>query len=118
MNPGRGNPNIIEPTGPIDPDVGVLYVEALDGTPMAAVVNFCLHYVGTDDGYAFSADYFGHFAQVMKKLKGDQFVSLLYNGAQGQINNVDVNDPPSGVGTQTGSTGGGNLSGRSRAGHR
>lgn len=98
FNPGRGNPDIIEPTSPIDPDVGVLYVETFDGTPLAAAVNFCLHYVGTDDPLAFSADYFGHFAAVMRRLKGPQFAALLFNGAQGQINNVDVNDPhqPSG----------------------
>lgn len=93
FNPGRGNPDTLEPTGPIDPDVGVLYVEALDGTPIGAAVNFCLHYVGTDDGLAISADYFGHFAAVMRKIKGAHFTSLLFNGAQGQINNVDVNDP-------------------------
>ncbi len=93
FNPGRGNSDALEPTSPIDPDVGVLYVEALDGTPIAAAVNYCLHYVGTDDGLAFSADYFGHFAQVMRNIKGESFTTLLFNGAQGQINNIDIHDP-------------------------
>lgn len=92
-NAGRGNPDIRRVMGPIDPDVGVLYVETLAGKPLAAVVNFCLHYVGTDDSLAISADYFGHFERVMQRIKGPDFTTLLMNGAQGHTNNVDVNDP-------------------------
>lgn len=93
MNPGKGNPNIVEPAGPIDPDVGVIYLEAIDGTPMGMIMNFALHYVGISNGSAISADYFGYFPRVMKKLKGEHFSTVFLNGACGDINNIDVNNP-------------------------
>lgn len=93
MNPGRNNPQVVEPAGPIDPDVGVIYIEALDGTPLGMIMNFALHYVGIRNSLAISADYFGYFGQVMKGLKGENFSTVFLNGACGDINNIDVNDP-------------------------
>lgn len=93
MNPGRGNPDIVEPTSPIDPTVGVLYVEDLDGRPVAVLAQFSLHYVGTDNSHAISADYYGHFAAVMRRHLGEACLPLLLNGTSGQINNVNPFDP-------------------------
>jgi hypothetical protein len=42
-NPGKLNPKIIKPAGPIDPDVAVLYSETLTGKPISTYVNFALH---------------------------------------------------------------------------
>jgi hypothetical protein len=33
MNPPPGSPDIIKPAGPIDPDVGVVAIESIDGSP-------------------------------------------------------------------------------------
>lgn len=90
MNPGRGNPDIVEPTSPVDPAVGVLLVENDEGTPMAVVTQFSLHYVGTDDSLAISADYYGHFDRFMRRILGPSCLPMLFNGTSGQINNVDV----------------------------
>lgn len=92
MNPGRGNPEVIGPVGPVDPEVGVLWLEADGGMPLAAITSFALHYVGTDHSHHVSADYFGHYARWMQRLYGPDFVPLLLNGASGDINNVDVRD--------------------------
>ena len=89
FNPGVNNPDIVEPTGTIDPELAMLFVEADDGTPIAAVANFSLHYIGTDNGNALSADYFGHFDRLMRRYLGDTCISLLWNAASGQINNTD-----------------------------
>ena len=84
---GRKNPeNIVGPVGPIDPDVGVMYIEATDGTPLAALINFALHYVGTDSNSAISADYFGQVDAVLASIKGPDFVTMMLNGACGDIN--------------------------------
>ena len=87
MNPGVGNPELDGPAGPIDPEVAMMYVEGSDGKPISAVANFSLHYVGTDDGEAISADYYGHFYRLMRHYIGG--VPILWNAASGQINNHD-----------------------------
>ncbi|HEX2516949.1 MAG TPA: hypothetical protein VH257_19745 [Chloroflexota bacterium] len=98
MNPGRRNPDALAPVAPIDPEVGVLWVEGTDGVPIACLTSFSLHYVGTDHSDHVSADYFGAYARWMQRLFGPQLVPLLFNGASGDVNNVDVHDPrqPSG----------------------
>ena len=89
FNPGIEHPDLVEPTGTIDPELAMMYVEADDGTPISAVANFSLHYIGTDNGNALSADYFGHFDRLMRHYLGDTCISLLWNAASGQINNTD-----------------------------
>lgn len=89
MNPGIEHPDLVKPTGPIDPELAMMYVETEDNTPISAVANFSLHYIGTDNGNALSADYFGHFDQLMRRYLGETCVSLLWNAASGQINNID-----------------------------
>jgi len=93
MNPGLLNPDALEPAGPIDPDLGVLWTEGEDGAPLAALASFALHYVGTDTGLHISADYFGHFGRWMQRLYGPDLVAILLNGASGDINNIDIRDP-------------------------
>ncbi|MDE0314765.1 MAG: hypothetical protein OXM61_07685 [Candidatus Poribacteria bacterium] len=89
MNPGIEHPDLVQPTGPIDPELAMIYVESEDNTPISAVANFSLHYIGTDNGSALSADYFGHFDRLMQHYLGETCVSLLWNAASGQINNID-----------------------------
>jgi neutral ceramidase len=93
MNPGRGNPDAIAPTSPIDPVVGVLYIEDAQRQPLAVIARYSLHYVGTDNNNAISADYYAHFADVMGRVLGAGCTTLLFNGTSGQINNVDVQGP-------------------------
>ena len=90
FNPGIENPDLVKPTGTIDPELAMMYVEATDdGMPISAVANFSLHYIGTDNGNALSADYFGHFDRLMRHYLGNTCISLLWNAASGQINNTD-----------------------------
>ncbi|MCE2401734.1 hypothetical protein J4G08_12725 [Candidatus Poribacteria bacterium] len=89
MNPGIEHPDLVKPTGPIDPELAMMYVETEDKIPISAVANFSLHYIGTDNGSALSADYFGHFDHLMQRYLGETCISLLWNAASGQINNID-----------------------------
>ena len=81
MNPGYGNKDVAKPAGPVDPQVSVLSVRATDGTPIALLANYSLHYVGGVPRDDLSADYFGAFA---RKFSG---VAILSNGSSGDINN-------------------------------
>ena len=92
MNPGFDKSIAKETSGPIDPEVGLLSVQALDGRPICLFANYSLHYVGGLD--ALSADYFAEFANQMTiKLNATQteppFVGIMSNGTSGNINNVN-----------------------------
>jgi hypothetical protein len=94
-NPGKGNPNIVAPAGPIDPDVGLLYAESpaengKPGRPIALYVNFAMH-PDTVGGAKYSADYPGALARVLAGSHGSEMVTVFANGACGNLNHVDVN---------------------------
>ncbi|HCU35962.1 MAG TPA: hypothetical protein DGT21_11090 [Armatimonadetes bacterium] len=90
-NPGVGNPEVVEPAGPTDPEVSVMALRGPCGGTIGLLSNYALHYVGIpDDHTAFSADYYGFFSTLIQRLRGESFVAALSNGASGDINNVDV----------------------------
>jgi len=89
MNPGRNNPDLVEPMGNIDPELAMLYVEDECDNPIAVAASFSLHYVGVDHGKQVSPDYFGHFYRIMRRYLGNTCVPILWNAASGQINNID-----------------------------
>ena len=98
MNPGVGNPNLLEPAGPIDPDVAVVSIQRLDGTPIVLLANYSLHYVGGTGSGHISADYFGAFSRRISKmiapdLSDTAFVAIMSNGTSGDINNIDFSAP-------------------------
>jgi len=90
MNPTRSPDVLDRPAGPTDPDLTILSVhDAKSGQPLALVANYTLHYVGGVPEGELSADYFGEFARVMKLRAGggDDFVAMMFNGAQGDAIN-------------------------------
>jgi len=98
MNPGLLNPNLVKPAGPTDPAIGVIAVQTAEGRPLALFANYALHYVGGNPASDISADYYGMFNDRIQQLLGADrqdppFVSLMSNGASGDINNIDVTKP-------------------------
>ncbi|HEX31015.1 TPA: hypothetical protein ENG04_13120 [Candidatus Poribacteria bacterium] len=93
-NPGYNNPDIVRPAGPIDPDVMAIRIADAQGNTIAVLANFALHYVGGSPSNVVSADYFGMFAQEIQRMHGESFVAILSNGCCGDINNIDVHNPP------------------------
>jgi hypothetical protein len=88
-NPGKLNPNIVRPAGPIDGSVPVLYVEAEDGKPVASYVNYALH-LDTVGGMRYSSDYPYTLSTILKAAKGQSLVSLFTIGCAGNLNHIDV----------------------------
>jgi hypothetical protein len=88
-NPGKLNPNIVRPAGPIDGSVPVLYVETADGKPIASYVNYALH-LDTVGGMRYSSDYPHTLGTILKSAKGDSLISLFTIGCAGNLNHIDV----------------------------
>ena len=93
-NPGYNNPDIVRPAGPIDPEVVAIRVSDAEGRTVAVLANFALHYVGGSPTDVVSADYFGMFAEEIQRMHGERFVAMLSNGCCGDVNNIDVHNPP------------------------
>ncbi len=99
MNPPRQDENLIEAAGPTDPTVPFLALERLDGSPLAVLANYALHYVGGTDAGAISADYFGCFADALESMlaRGENPPSclvMLSNGCSGDVNNINFREAP------------------------
>ena len=88
MHPGYLSPQVVGPSGPVDPGLSVLSVQATDGRPLAVWANYSQHYFGAE---AVSADYFGRFAQHMAAILNQPgagngpFVCAMSQGTSGDL---------------------------------
>jgi hypothetical protein len=83
-NPGKLNPNIVRPAGPVDPDVSVVYFK-----PQATFVNYPMH-LDTTGGTNYSADYPYTLGKLLAEVKGSEMLTVFAIGTAGNINHVDV----------------------------
>jgi neutral ceramidase len=94
MNPPRNSPNLVEPAGPVDPQLSIVALQHADGRLLALLANYGLHYIGGYRGGHVSADYFAVFSERMKELLAAEgqdppFVAMMSNGTSGDVNNID-----------------------------
>lgn len=92
-HPGKNNPDIVAPAGPIDPDVGVLAARSEEGQLLGLFVHFACHPTVMNEP-AFSADYISSLRQTLRdhyQIK-DLPVGFLL-GAAGDITQVDNRRP-------------------------
>ena len=97
-HPGKFNPDIIEPAGPTDPEVGVLGCWTPDGQFLGCVVNFTCH--GTTGNPGASADWIYWMREHVTGAMGGGEVVFL-NGACGDVTQVDnqtLDAPDAGLG--------------------
>ncbi|HOC56733.1 MAG TPA: neutral/alkaline non-lysosomal ceramidase N-terminal domain-containing protein [Verrucomicrobiota bacterium] len=93
FNPGRLNPDIVRPAGPIDPDVGILLARELGAPqPFAGLTVFAVH-SDTVGGTEYSADYAYFLEQTLRHAFGQHFISALGLGTCGDLNHINVNEP-------------------------
>ncbi|MBX6312191.1 MAG: LamG domain-containing protein [Isosphaeraceae bacterium] len=95
MHPGHQNPDVIGPSGPVDPGLSVLALRRPDGRPLALLANYAMHYFGAPP---VSADYFGRFATRIAQLLGAEggdppFVALMSQGTSGDQQWMDYGRP-------------------------
>jgi hypothetical protein len=93
--------------GPVDPEIGILRFDRLDGRPLAVVYNFACHpLIGVPHGRV-TANYPGFASKVIEETLGHGALALFLQGAGGDVTEVlykDVNRPRDAepLGTQLG----------------
>jgi neutral ceramidase len=90
FNPPENSPDIVEPAGPIDPQVGIITISKPgEKQPSSAIVSFAMH-PDTTGGTLYSADYI-HFVETrLQRTFGPEFTVLYGTGTCGDINHRDV----------------------------
>jgi hypothetical protein len=87
-HPGKMNPEIVCPAGPIDPEVGVLGAWRKNGSLLGCVVNYACHGTVISSGTA-SADWIHYMQCAVKKIMGENSVAVFLNGASGDVTQVN-----------------------------
>jgi neutral ceramidase len=91
-HPGQGNDAILEPAGPVDPEVGVIGCWDKDRKKLiGCVVNFSCHATTSPGGI--SANYLYYLEKVIKGYYGPETVVVFLNGASGDVTQVDNRNP-------------------------
>ena len=86
-NPGVNNPDIVEPIGQPDERLNVLRFDR-EGGKSIALINFGDH-PDTVGGCNISADWPGFARRELEKALGDT-LAIVFNGAQGDVNHINV----------------------------
>ena len=82
--------------GPIDPQVGVLKLDKIDGKTLAVIYNFACHPIMGLPGGGNTADYVGYASKTIENNLSDGALALFIQGCGGDINPLrykDVNQP-------------------------
>jgi len=87
-HPGKGNPDIVEPAGPIDPEVGVIGGWRENGALAGCVVNYACHGTAWSQ-LIVSADWIAAMEKTIRAVYGRDVVVVFLNGACGDITQVD-----------------------------
>jgi neutral ceramidase len=90
-HPRPGNPEIIEPAGPTDPQVGVIGSWSKNGELQGCVVNFACH--ATTNPGGISANYVWYLEKVIRGTFGEHVVVVFLPGCCGDITQVDNQSP-------------------------
>lgn len=88
-HPGKNHPDILEPAGGIDPEVGVIGAWDADDVFKGCVVNFGCHgTTGLGKG-SLSADWVYYLEKTVRGAMGQEAVVVFLNGACGDVTQID-----------------------------
>jgi hypothetical protein len=95
-HPGKGNPDIVEPAGPTDPDVGVLAAWDEAGELLGCVIHFACHCTTFGASGVVSADYVHYLERTVQGVMGADAGVVFLSGAAGDVTQVDNQNPREG----------------------
>jgi hypothetical protein len=90
-HPRQGNPDIVEPAGPTDSEVGVIGAWDEKGKLLGCIVNFACHATTSPGGI--SANYIYYLEQAVRGFFGSDAVVVFLPGCCGDITQVDNLSP-------------------------
>lgn len=88
-NPGRLNPDIVGPASETDNELPVLFMKSEYGKALGAIISFACH-LDCVGGFEFSGDFASELSKQLKKTYGEDFVTVFFMGAAGDINHFNV----------------------------
>jgi hypothetical protein len=74
--------------GPIDPQVGIVRFDRMDGRPLAVLYNFACHPIMNPPNKGSSADFPGYASKVIEENLGEGALAFFVQGCAGDINPV------------------------------
>jgi len=79
----------VESVGPLDPEIGILRIDRIDGSPLAVVYNFACHLLFGDAQGSITANIPAYASKVIEESLGHDSMAFFIQGAAGDI--IDVN---------------------------
>jgi hypothetical protein len=80
---------LVAAVGPVDPEIGVLRLDRLDGKPLAIVYNFACHPIQTVPSGGNTADITGFSSKTIEENLGNDCIALFVQGCGGDINPIN-----------------------------
>ena len=74
--------------GPVDPEIGILRIDRLDGSPLAVVYNFACHPLFGDAAGSITANFPAYASKLLEETLGHDSMAFFIQGAAGDI--IDV----------------------------
>src|SRR5262249_15133864 len=79
-------------SGPIDPEIGIIRIDRLDGRPLAVVYNFACHLLFGDPAGRITANFPGVASRLIEKTLGHGAQAMFLQGAAGDIVDMGFKD--------------------------
>jgi hypothetical protein len=90
-HPHQGNPDIVKPAGPIDPQVGAIGAWSHDGRLLGCIVNYSCHATTSPGGI--SANWIYYLEKTIRGAMGADVPVVFLQGACGDVTQVDNLSP-------------------------
>ncbi len=82
----------VESLGPMDPEIGIIRIDRMDGRPLAVVYNFACHPLFGDSQGRITANFPAYASKIIEENLGNDAIALFLQGAAGDVCDVYFKD--------------------------